>query len=125
MITRKTKILLFLILGHLFVLLGVIGIFVPLLPTTPFILLATYFYSKSSKKFHTWLTNHKLFGQLISDWEKYGVISKKSKWISCTTIIFFFSFTIVFVNVSLIVKSLVALSGFLIMTFIISRPSQK
>jgi len=53
---------------------GVIGIFVPLLPTTPFLILAAFCFDKSSKKFHSWLLNHKYLGPPIQDWQKKHVI---------------------------------------------------
>lgn len=52
-------------LGTLFVIVGAIGVVVPLLPTTPFLLLALYFYLKSSFKFAKWLLQHKLLGPYV------------------------------------------------------------
>lgn len=75
----KLQRLVFLILGTLFVVLGLIGIFLPLLPTTPFLLLAAYFLSRSSEKFHQWLINHKKLGPPIHDWQKNQVIRTKYK----------------------------------------------
>lgn len=125
MLKNVPKKLIFLILGHFFVILGFIGLFLPILPTTPFLLLSTYFYSRSSKKFHNWLITHPIFGDLISDWEKYGVISKKSKLISSIFITLFFSYTLIFVDVNIYIKVTVALTGIAVMTFILTRPSNK
>ena len=57
--------LLFSILGSICVGLAVLGIILPLLPTTPFLLLAAYFYSKSSERLYNWIINHKWFGSYI------------------------------------------------------------
>ena len=54
-------------LGTLFLLLGIIGIFMPILPTTPFLLLTTACYARSSRRFYNWLMNHRLFGPLIRE----------------------------------------------------------
>ena len=54
-----------LIVGWLAIILGVIGIFLPLLPTTPFLLLAAACFARSSEKFHSWLLNHKYLGPYI------------------------------------------------------------
>jgi uncharacterized membrane protein YbaN (DUF454 family) len=59
--------------------LGIAGIPLPLLPTTPFLLLAAFCFSKSSKRLHDWLINHKTFGPPIRDWNAHGVIPMKAK----------------------------------------------
>jgi uncharacterized membrane protein YbaN (DUF454 family) len=69
----------FIILGSLFLTLGIIGIFLPVLPTTPFLLLTSFFYLKSSKKLHNWLINHKVFGEYIYNYITYKGVKKKDK----------------------------------------------
>ncbi len=123
-LSRKTKKLIFLTLGFISIVLGFIGLFLPILPTTPFLILAAYLFSKSSKKMHNWLLEHRLFGPIINDWEKYGAISVKTKWIACSAIIIFFSYTLIFVEVNLYIKVIVAASGIAVMAFILSRPSR-
>jgi hypothetical protein len=54
--------------GTLFVVLGLIGIFVPILPTTPFLLLAAACYARSSARFYRWLMNHPWFGESIRNY---------------------------------------------------------
>ena len=66
---RKT---LLIICGFLFVGLGTLGIFVPVLPTTPVILLAAFCFSRSSPRLHDWLTGHAMFGPLIANWRERG-----------------------------------------------------
>lgn len=62
------------IAGSIFVAIGVIGIFVPLLPTTVFLLLAAACYNKGSERFHHWLIHNKLLGPYISNFkEKKGI----------------------------------------------------
>lgn len=55
-------------LGAVMVVLGTAGILLPLLPTTPFLLLAAYLFSKSSRRWHDWLLNHKHLGSYIDAW---------------------------------------------------------
>ena len=55
-------------LGSFFLFLGIIGIIIPLLPTTPFLLLAAACYLRSSKRIYTWLMNHKIFGVIIKNY---------------------------------------------------------
>ena len=57
-------------LGFVFVALGFAGIFLPLVPTTPFLLLAAGCFAKSSPAFHDWLLNHRLLGHYVRDWER-------------------------------------------------------
>ncbi len=61
--------LLLAVLGWISLALGVIGIFLPILPTTPFVLLAAWCFSRSSDKFHSWLINHKQLGSIIKAWQ--------------------------------------------------------
>ncbi len=69
----------YLTIGFFFLLLGVVGIFVPLLPTTPFLILTAICFNKSSDKFHAWLLNHRILGPPIIDWQKNHVIRRKYK----------------------------------------------
>lgn len=120
-----TKRIILLILGIVSTILGLIGMFLPILPTTPFLILSAYLFSKSSKKLHNWLLEHKIFGPVISDWEKYGVINKRAKIISTIMIVLLFSYTLIFVEVSLLIKCIVASSGVGVLAFILSRPSNR
>ena len=71
---REATRLALLFIGSLALVLGVIGVFVPLLPTTPFILLAAWCFLRSSPRFHAWLTTHPRFGPIIRDWHERGAI---------------------------------------------------
>ncbi|CAN5192733.1 YbaN family protein [soil metagenome] len=66
-------------LGTLFVALGVLGMFLPLLPTTVFLLMAAYCYSHSSERFHTWLLNNRLCGSYIRNYKTGKGISIRQK----------------------------------------------
>lgn len=82
---------LFIFLGSISLGLGSIGIILPLLPTTPFLLLAAYFYLRSSKKLYVWLLNHRIFGIYIYSYINFHAIDLKTKisalsllWLSLT-----------------------------------------
>jgi hypothetical protein len=64
-------------IGWLSVILGVIGAFLPILPTTPFILFAAWCFARSSERFHKWIIDNKYFGPIITDWENGNGISRK------------------------------------------------
>ncbi len=69
----------FIFLGTMAVVLGAMGIFLPLLPTTPFLLLAAYFYVRSSKRLYRWLINHRVFGIYIYSYITHKAIDIKTK----------------------------------------------
>lgn len=58
------------VLGFVSLILGIVGIILPLLPTTPFLLLSAYCFSRSSEKFHNYILNNKVFGQYIRDYNE-------------------------------------------------------
>jgi len=109
--------------GLLSLLLGIIGVFLPLLPTTPFVLLSAYCFSKSSKRLHAWLLNHKLFGSLISDWEKHGVIRNKTKCIATASMLILVSYPLIFLPFAIWIKLTVIITMVSVLTFIWTRPS--
>ena len=121
MIKASTNFVL-LLLGHLMVLLAIIGALLPIMPTTPFLILAAFFYSKGSKRLHNWLLNLKHFGPVIREWEAHGIIRRRAKWYSTTAIIWMFGATIIFVKVFLWVKVLLVFIAAAVLTFIWSRP---
>jgi hypothetical protein len=85
--------------GTLSVGLGILGIFLPLLPTTPFLLLAATLYSKSSKRFYHWLMNNKWFGQYITNYREGKGIPWKVKIISVSFLWITITFSIIFVDI--------------------------
>lgn len=64
--------------------LGGIGIFLPLLPTTPFILLSAFCFQKSSERFHKWILNSPVFGKYIRDYQEQKGITLKNKIVAVT-----------------------------------------
>ncbi|MCA0045189.1 YbaN family protein [Celeribacter litoreus] len=69
-------------LGALCIALGFIGIFLPVMPTTVFILLAAFFFTKGSPRVRQWLLDHAHFGPSIRAWEETGAIPRRIKWIA-------------------------------------------
>jgi uncharacterized protein len=62
--------------------LGIIGAFLPVLPTVPFILLAAWAAARSSPRLSNWLENHPRMGPPIRDWRRGGVVSRSAKWMA-------------------------------------------
>jgi len=101
-------------LGFAALLLGVIGIFLPVLPTTPFILLAAAFFARGSERFHTWLLAHHLTGPLIADWYEHRSLRPGIKrWAYLLTVISFSS-SILIVKPIALKLLLIALAAVLI-----------
>jgi uncharacterized protein len=65
--------------GFAFLALGIAGIVLPVLPTTPFMLLAGACFARSSPRFHRWLLAHKTFGPIVGEWERHRAIPYRTK----------------------------------------------
>lgn len=119
------KTLIILLLGHIFLALGVAGAFLPVLPTTPFLLLAAFCYSKSNPKLLYWLKNHKVLGPPLNDWQDSGVIGIKAKWIATVMVGLVMLWRIPTLDVHIAVKSIVWLILTGVLIFVWTRPSRK
>lgn len=95
--------------GSFFMGLGIIGIVIPILPTTPFLLLAAACYARSSKRFYNWLLNNKLFGSYLRNYREGKGIPQKVKLLSVSflwlTIVIsaYFFINLLFVRIILII----------------------
>lgn len=65
--------------GFVMVALGIIGVFLPVVPTTVFFIVAVWAFSRSSRRFQVWLWTHPTFGPPLRNWYRYRVISPKAK----------------------------------------------
>lgn len=68
-------------LGFFFLGVGILGIILPLLPTTPFLLLTVYFFAKGSKRFHDWFIRTNIYKNHLESFIKHKTMTKKQKWI--------------------------------------------
>jgi hypothetical protein len=63
-------------------LLGVIGLFLPVMPTVPFLIVAAWAASRSSPRLHRWLVTHPRFGRQLREWNEYGIVPRAAKWLT-------------------------------------------
>lgn len=113
-----------LILAYFFLALAIIGIFLPGLPTVPFLLLTAWFSAKGSERLNKWLYEHPTLGPPLKDWEEYGAISRKSKVIAILMICV--SWVFLYNNVNNIWLFRGVSSIFIIVSlFLITRPESQ
>ncbi len=112
-------------LGSIFVGLGFLGIFLPLLPTTPFLLLAAACYARSSERFYQWLMNNPLFGTYIKNYRENKGIPLRGKMISISLLWITILFSIFMITENIILKYLLFLIAVLVTIHILSFPTLK
>jgi len=82
MITSSVKRYALIFTGSTSLALGVVGIFVPILPTTPFLLLTSFCYLRSSNRLYNWVINHRIFGSFIDNYMNNRAVEMKAKIVS-------------------------------------------
>lgn len=102
--------------------LGIAGAFLPLLPTTPFLLLAAYLFARSSPSLHGWLLNHSMLGPIIVNWERYGVIPLRAKVLALLLLAWSLAFSVwMDFHVAVLAVQGVVCGG--VAVFLLTRPS--
>jgi uncharacterized protein len=122
--TRKDsmKRTLYVIAGGLSLLTGVIGIFLPLLPTTPFVLLAAFCFSRGSARLHHWLCNHPWFGPPIRQWQENHTVSRNHKIKALFLILVSFTLTLTLAPIPLVGKGALLLLALVLMWIVARLP---
>lgn len=110
------------LLGLISMGLALIGVVLPLLPTVPFLLLAAFFFSRSSERLHYWLISHRIFGPLISDWQASGIIRPRAKRLATVSIVAVFAISLV-IGLRPMLLGLQATVLGCVLIFIWSRPN--
>ena len=108
--------------GLFFLVVGVVGVFLPVLPTTPFLLIAAAAFARSSPRLHAWLLAHPLLGPPIRDWQDHGAISKAAKRLAVGTmaVVFLVSLWLGLPTAVLFAQAALMAIG---AAFVLSRPS--
>lgn len=101
--------------------LGIVGAILPLLPTTPFLLLTAYCYARSSRRLHDWLMHHPRLGPPIVEWQQHRAIGLRVRWVATVFVVIVLGISIVAtVPVWLILTQAAVLSC--VMGFLWTRP---
>lgn len=103
--------ILLVIIGSLSLVVGTIGIVVPGLPTTTFLLISAACYVRSSEKLYNWLIDHKIFGKFIRDYRLYKGMPFKSKVIALLSMWSMMSISILFFIENIVIKIIVVFCG--------------
>ncbi|MEM7060105.1 MAG: YbaN family protein [Pseudomonadota bacterium] len=101
--------------------LGLIGAFLPLMPTVPFMLLAAFCFARGSERFHAWLTNHPRFGPGIRNWQQHGAISRRAKVMAVVAIAATFLLSVL-LGVRPLILGIQAAVLACVLIFILTRP---
>lgn len=117
--------LVFLGLGLLFTALGVIGAFVPLMPSTIFLIIAAWFFARSSARLEAWLLGHRRFGPILVAWRREGAIPRRAKILACMGMALGLLIFTLTVHVSLWVTLAVYAAILACAAFVVSRPEPR
>lgn len=104
--------------GMMFLIIGVAGVILPLLPGTPFLIISAYCFDRSSPRFHQWLVTRPILGELIRNWEENRVIRPKAKVMASVMIVLGIGSTLIFAKVHWSLKVMLLVIGISVMTFI-------
>ena len=109
---------LLILLGWFFVLLSVIGIALPILPTTPFLILALALFANSSPRFHQMLINNRWFGPILKQWEESKTVSQRIKIRASIIIFISFSFSLFILQGRFLLQTMLLMIAVTLLIFI-------
>lgn len=114
---------LYFILGLGSLVVGIIGIFLPLIPTTGPLLIAAFAFSRSSQRLHDWLVNHRWFGRFITDFREGRGIPRSTKITGVVAMTAAFTYSVGWVVPSVPLKAAVAAVGVWAIWYVIHFPT--
>jgi uncharacterized protein len=104
--------------------IGIVGVWLPLIPTTGPVLLAAWCFARSSERFDQWMLNHRIFGPIVRDWRSGAGFTGRAKVIAVIALAATFTVSIWFVRDNLAVAIGLAVLGVALAVFIVSRPTK-
>lgn len=124
-ISEKIKRIIFIVFGTLFLIIGAIGVFIPVLPTTPFLLLAAACYLRGSERLHRWMINNSVFGEFIRNYMEGRGIRPGQKIFTIMFLWLMIIFSIFYVVDSFLLRILMFLIAMAVSVHIIMLPTLK
>lgn len=115
----------YLFLGVLSLAIAFVGVFLPLIPTTGPVLLAAFFFARSSDRFDQWLETNAMFGGIVRDWRAGVGFSVRGKTIAVAAIAATFTISVVFITESAAVRAALIILALSIATFVVTRPTKR
>lgn len=114
----------FMVLGWLWVAIAFVGIVLPILPTTGPILLAAFFFSKSSERFDHWLVTNRFFGGIVKDWREGNGFTVRAKTIAVTAIAISFGITTIWFITDPYARLAMWALAIAIAAYVVTRPTK-
>lgn len=122
-VSDKAKHILFVFLGTLFLGIGCIGIILPVLPTTPFLLLAAACYVRGSERLHHWMMNNRIFGELIKNYMKRKGLEIRQKAFTIAFLWLTITFTIYYLVDHVLLRAVLLLIAIAVSIHLLKLPS--
>jgi hypothetical protein len=120
----RTKRAIYLGLGIFMLAIGIVGVWLPLIPTTGPVLLAAWCFARSSERFDHWMLNHQVFGPIVRDWRSGAGFTVRAKVIAVVALAVTFGVSIWFVRSNLPVVIGLVVLALALAVFIVSRPTK-
>ena len=103
--------------------LAIVGIFLPLLPTTPLVLLAAFCFARGSERLYLWLLGHALFGRVVRQWEESRCVPPRAKWTAISVVVVSFTVSLLVVPNCVYGYLTLCVLGFLLLLFLSRLPT--
>jgi uncharacterized membrane protein YbaN (DUF454 family) len=116
---------LLLVAGTICVVLGIIGLFLPVMPTTVFLILAAACYARASRRFYNMLLNSPMFGPAIREWRRHGSIPMRTKVFAIAVTVLSFAVSIVFLVGDPRVRAGMAVFGVVMVLLLLRIPTRR
>lgn len=113
----------YLCLGWLMLVLGIVGAFVPLMPTTIFLILASWFFARSSPRLEAWLMDHPRFGATLRAWRTTGAVPRYAKVMACVGMTMGFVLFLISAHPGFSLAAIVAGLMLISALYVVTRPA--